>query len=82
MTKFAERKIRNFPGSMKSDFTKKKIATNKRASLFAWTVIDEAGKPYWREKLSTVDPQVLTSLDQLLFYWKYYLLFYKAGYLD
>ncbi len=66
MTKFAERKIWNFPGSMKSDFTKKN-ATNKRASLFCWTVIDKAGKPYGRELLSTVDLQVLTILDQLLF---------------
>jgi hypothetical protein len=31
------------------------------------------GKPYWREKLSTNDLQVLTSLDQLLFVMKLYL---------
>ncbi len=31
------------------------------------------GNPYWRERLSTVDLLVLTSLDQQLLYWKHFL---------
>ncbi len=38
-----------------------------------------AGKSYWRGRLSTVDLLVLSSLDQLLFLWKYYLPFYKTS---
>ncbi len=41
-----------------------------------------SGKPYWKGRLSTVDLLVLASLDQLIFYWKYYLLFYKTSYLN
>jgi hypothetical protein len=37
---------------------------------------ETAGKSYWRGRLSTVDLLVLTGLDQLLLYWKCYLLFH------
>ncbi len=33
----------------------------------------QSRKSYWRGRLSTVDLLVLTRLDQLLFYWKYYI---------
>jgi hypothetical protein len=39
-----------------------------------------AGNPCCRGRLSTVDLLVLTSLDQLLFYWKYLTFFQKTSY--
>jgi hypothetical protein len=44
--------------------------------LWVRSLMPEPGKPNWRRRLSTVDLLVLTSLDQLLLYWKYNLCFF------
>ncbi len=38
-----------------------------------------AGIPNWRDKFSTVDLLVLTSFEQVVLYWKYYLPFLKQA---
>jgi len=38
--------------------------------------------PCWKGRVSTVDLLVLTNLDRLLFWWKYYLMCSKASYIN
>ncbi len=46
---------------------------NRTSSWSGQNLSPSTGKPYWRERISTVDLLVLTSLDQLLFKLKLYI---------
>ncbi len=49
---------------------------SKNLPEYLFEVSAHPGKSYWRGRLSTVDLLVLTSLDQLLLYWKLWFTFF------